>query len=169
VASQLKELSVNAIKAINWQTQKLVDVMTTLDLGVTSYARLAELCEVDVDAVKRRLTVARSIVLRDHHVIIDTVRGVGVVRLAQSEVTTPVERQRNRARSAARKGRKLIADGVTDWDTLDSVTKTQLWTESAVLGAIVQATDHHSRKRIQAQVEVANEQLNIGRTMELLK
>lgn len=158
-----------AISPIHWETTRLIEVLSEMKTGETvPYADLAKRCDMSEVAVKRRLQAARPIVLRDHHVIVITVRKVGVQRLAQDLVTIPVEKQRNKIRSSARRSKQLIADGVTDWDKLDSNTRTKLFVESAVTGVVMQATDHHSRKKIAAQV-VANGQLNVGRTLELLK
>lgn len=159
----------NPIKTTHWQTQRLVEVLSDLKVGEPiTYQDLAKACETTEQGIRQRLASARSIALRDHHVIIETVRGVGVIRLGQEDVARPVARKRDRIRSAARGGRKLIASGVTDWEKLPAGVKTQLLTDSAVLGAIIQATDHNTRKKLVQQVE-ANGELNIGRTLELMK
>src|ERR1700685_3971835 len=129
-------------KSIHWQTQKLVDVLANLQpYEETTYAQLAVLCDIDIGSIKKRLLSAKNITLRDHNVIIETVRMVGVVKVEQKDVTAPVKRQKNKIRSAAKKGRKFIKHGVTDWDALSHEKRTQLWTDSAQLGTIELITD----------------------------
>lgn len=154
----------------HWQTQALVDVFVGLkENEVTTYDALAKKCKIDVAAVKKRLTSARNIVLAEHHVVIDTVRGVGVARLAQENVTAPVARQRTRMRSAARRGVKLITNGVTDFEKLPNDTRTTLYTERAVFGTVMLVTAPSSRRLLKEHAETTNSELKIGRTLELLK
>lgn len=154
----------------HWQTQALVDVFVGLkENEITPYDRLAQLSKTDVAAVKKRLQSAKSIALAEHHVIIDVVRGVGVARLGQENVTAPVARQRVKMRSAARKGIKLIANGVTDFEKLPTDKKTTLYMERAIFGTVVLATDKNSRRVLKEHAETTNDQLKIGRTLELLK
>lgn len=158
------------IKQQHWQTQRLVEVLAALAIGDTvSYGKLAERCDIPVKTVKNRLQSAKAITLRDHHVIIETVRGEGIVRIGQQDVTAPVARQRNKARRAAGKGQDLISDGVTDWNALPNETKVQLHTESAVLGTIRLVTDHTTRRRLTESVRVVNGEQSLGRTLDLLR
>lgn len=154
----------------HWQTQALIDAFVTLaENQAATYEQLAAMCKVDVAAVKRRLQGAKKVALSDHHVIIETIRKVGVVRLAQAKVTVPVERHRGRMRSAARRGIKLIEKGVTDWNALDRHTKSTLFMERAVFGATVLVTDQRSRRVLKEHAETTNAELNIGRTLELVR
>lgn len=154
----------------HWQTQALVDVFVTLkENEVTPYDALAKKCKIDVASVKKRLTSARNIALAEHHVLVDTVRGVGVARLAQENVTAPVQRQRARMRSAARKGVKLITRGVTDFEKLPNETRSTLYMERAIFGTVMLATDQSSRRVLKEHAETTNSELKIGRTLELLK
>jgi hypothetical protein len=154
----------------HWQTQALVDVFVGLkENEVTGYEMLAKRCKIDVASVKKRLTSARNITLSEHHIVIDTVRGVGVARLDQKDVTAPVARQRTRMRSAARKGVKLITRGVTDFEKLPAETRSTLYMERAVFGTVMLATDKSSRRVLKEHAETTNGELKIGRTLELLK
>ena len=100
----------------HWQTQALIDVFVTLkENEVVPFNDLAQRCKIDVTSVKKRLQSAKKIARDEHHVVIDAVRGVGVARLSQENVTAPVARARGRMRSAARTGMKLIKNGITDF------------------------------------------------------
>lgn len=157
------------IRPLHWQTARLVDLFRDFTDGQqATYEEMAKSCDTSVAAVKVRLHSVREILLRDHHVIVETIRKVGVRRIPQGEVTRPVAAKRSRIRSAAAGGRRLIASGVTDWEQLPPETRTQLLTDSAVLGTIVHATDHNTRKKILGQVE-ANGQQSIGKVLELMK
>lgn len=154
----------------HWQTQALVDAFVGLkENEVTPYEALAKLCKIDVAAVRKRLQSAKKIALVEHKVIIDTVRGVGVARLAQEHVTAPVAKARGRMRSAARTGTRLIKNGVTDFEKLSSDTKSTLYMERAIFGTVLLATDRSSRRILKEHAETTNGELRIGRTLELLK
>lgn len=157
-------------KERHWQTQALVDVFVGLkENEVVPYVDLAKKCKIDVESVKKRLESAKKIALHDHRAIIDTVRGVGVVRLGQENVTAPVARQRNRMRSAARRSTKLIQRGVTDFEKLPKETRTTLYMEQAVAGTVMLATSQVGRRAIAEHAAATNSELKIGRTLELLK
>lgn len=154
----------------HWQTQALIDVFVELkENEVAPYALLAEKCKIDVAAIKKRMQSARTIALSEHHIIIDVIRNVGVVRLNQENVTAPVARQRLRMRSAAKKGIELIRDGVTDFAKLTPETRSRLFMEKAVLGTAILASEKSSRKTLEDHATTSNEELKLGRTLELLK
>lgn len=119
--------------------------------------------------MKKRLQSAKKIALVEHHVVIDSVRGVGVARLSQEHVTAPVAKARGRMRSAARTGIRLIKNGVTDFEKLSGDVKSTLYMERAVFGTVVLATDRTSRRILKEHAETTNGELKIGRTLELLK
>lgn len=154
----------------HWQTQALVDVFIGLkENEVVAYVELAKRCKIDESAVKKRLQSAKKIARDEHHVVIDAVRGVGVARLSQENVTAPVARARGRMRSAARTGMKLIRNGITDFEKLPQETKTTLYMERAIFGTVMLATDKSSRRMLKEHAETTNGDLKIGRTLELLK
>ena len=154
----------------HWETQALIDLFASMaENEKISYSDLAARCNTDVKSIKKRMNSARDAVLTDHHVIIYTLRGWGVERIPQQNVTVPVSKQRQRARNASRKGIKYIKEGVHDWDALPKDTRTQLFVEQAVLGATVLFTTEKSRKKLKDHVETTNAKLDIGRTLELLK
>ena len=158
------------IRDRHWQTQALVDVFIGLkENEVVPYAQLAKMCKIDEPAIRKRLQSAKKIALAEHHVIVDVVRAVGVVRLGQENVTAPVARARVRMRSAARTGIKLIRDGVTDFEKLPTDAKSTLYMERAIFGTVVLATDKSSRRLLKEHAETTNGELRIGRTLELLK
>ncbi len=154
----------------HWQTQALVDVFAELPEGtVTTYQELSKLCEMSVSAVKKRMTNARNMVLEEHNVIIETERGKGVIRLPQTQIAHPVSKARLRMRNAAKKGAKLISFGITDFKALPTDTQTVVRMESAIFGTIKMMTNPKGRRLLQAAAAAANEDLKIGRTLDLLK
>jgi hypothetical protein len=154
----------------HWQTQALVDTFATLkENEVVPYADLAERCKIDEKSVRARVQSAKKIVLREHHVIIDIVRGVGVARLTQTDVTAPVGRAIGRMRSAARTGHRLIRDGVTNFDKLSRETKSTVYMQQAIVGTVLLATDRTSRRLLKKHAEETNSEIKIGRTLEMLK
>ncbi len=150
-------------------TQKVVDVLVRLKDGETiAYAEIATRCGATVAQLKQRVAAARNAALREH-VVIDTVINVGLVRLSQDDVPAPVGRQRARARSAARRGLKLIRQGVTDWGKLSDGTRSALLVETAVFGAVALATSTAGRARLEEGAKKESGELSIGRTLELLR
>lgn len=155
----------------HWQTQALVTALLTLrDGDRMSFADLAQLAGVPIDDVrKRRLYRAKLILQRDHHVLIDTISGFGVVRLPQERVTVPVEKRQIRIRGAAHRIVNTVRDGITDFNRLPTEIKTAAWTSRAVAGAVLLATSKRANRTLRGQVEASNGQLKIGRTLELLR
>lgn len=154
----------------HWQTQALVDVFVGIkENEVVPYAELAARCKIDERSVRCRLQSAKKIVLREHHVVIDVVRGVGVARLSQKDVTAPVGRAIGRMRSAARTGHRLLKNGITDFEKLPRETRSTVFMHQAVVGAVMLATDRSSRRMLKSHAEITNSEINIGRTLEMLK
>jgi hypothetical protein len=154
----------------HWQTQALVDVFVTLkENEVIPYGELAKRCKIDEQQVRGRLQSAKKIALREHHVVIDVVRGAGVCRLSQDLVSAPVGKSIARMRSAARTGHRLIKHGVTDFEKLPKDTKTTLYMQQAIVGTVLLATDRSSKRILKEHAETTNGELKIGRTLELLK
>lgn len=154
----------------HWQTQALVDVFAALkENEVVPYAELAKRCNIDELSVRNRVQSAKRIVLRDHHVVVDVVRGVGVGRLTQNDVPAPVGRAIGRMRSAARTASRTIKYGVTDFDKLTQETKSTLYMQQAIAGTVLLATDRTSRRMLKEHAEATNSEIKIGRTLEMLK
>lgn len=154
----------------HWQTQALVDVFVSLkENEVVPYAELAKRCKIDEKSVRKRIQSAKKIALREHRVIVDVVRGAGVARLSQNDVTAPVGRAVGRMRSAARTGLRLIKNGITDFDKLPSDTKTTVYMQQAVVGTVLLVTDRSSRRQLKEHAEATNSEIKIGRTLEMLK
>ena len=154
----------------HWTTSALVDVFAALEEGVTvPYAELAKRCNIDEESVRRRVQSAKKIALRDHHVVIDVVRNVGVARLAQNDVTAPVGRAIGRMRSAARTGHRLIQHGVTDFEKLPPDTKSEIFMQRAVVGTVLLVTDRASRRMLKEHASETNSEIKIGRTLEMLR
>lgn len=152
-------------------TQALVAALIALpSADVVTFDELSRLSGVPVDDIRtRRLQRAKKIAERDHHVLIDTVSGVGVRRLSQDEIGVPIAKRRTRIRGAARRIVNSIRDGITDFDKLPAEVKTTAYASRAVAGAVLLATSPRSEKLLKGQVETANGELKIGRTLELLK
>lgn len=158
------------IRERHHETQRLADVLATLpENSPIDYASLAQLSNLSVVGVKRRYQTARRIALHDRHVLIETVRGIGVVRIPQDGVNAPVTRHLNRARSAAKRGKNTIKHGITDFEKLPRDVKTQTFVQQAQLGALMLFTSKRARKRLGGAVETANGKLDVGRSLEVMK
>lgn len=154
----------------HWQTQSLVKVLIALkENEVVSYDELSRLSDVPREDIRtRRLQSAKKIAERDHHVLIDTVNGVGVRRLPQDQVAVPVSKRRTRIRGAARRIVNTIRDGITDFEKLPGDVKTMAYANRAVAGAVLLATSPRSEKVLKEHA-AANGEINVGRTLEMLK
>lgn len=154
----------------HWQTQALVDALVGLkENEVVPYSDLAKRCKIDESSVRKRLHSAKKITLREHHIIIDSVRSVGVCRMSQDLVTAPVGKAIGRMRSAARTGSRLIKHGITDFSKLSGDTKSTVYMQQAVVGTVLLATDRSSKRILKEHAETTNGEIRIGRTLELLK
>lgn len=154
----------------HWQTQALVDVFAALkENEIVPNGELAKRCKIDEVSVRKRIQSAKKIALREHHVVIDVVRGVGVCRLSQDLIPAPVGKAVGRMRSAARTGSRLIKHGVTDFEKLPKDVKSTLYMQQAIVGTVLLATDRTSKRVLKEHAETTNGELKIGRTLELLK
>lgn len=158
------------VRERHWQTQSLVDVFAGLkENEVVPYADLARLCKIDEPAVRKRLQSAKKIVLRDHSIIIETVKSIGVCRITQELVTAPVGKAMGRMRSAAKTAHGLIRHGITDFDKLTRETKSTVYMQQAIVGAVMLTTSHSSRRMLKEHADTTNGEIKIGRTLELLR
>jgi hypothetical protein len=154
----------------HWQTQALVDVFVALNENeVVPYDELARRCNIEEAQVRNRVQSAKRIALREHHVVVDVKRSVGVCRLSQDLITAPVGRAIGRMRSAARTATRTIKHGVTDFEKLSKDTKSTLYMQQAIAGTVLLATDRSSKRVLKEHAETTNGELKIGRTLELLK
>lgn len=158
-----------AFQPVHWETKRLLDVFMKLETGETiSFADAAKRCDMPVAAVKRRQVRAREMAQRDHVTIVSE-RGIGYTRLAQENVDVKSDGHIKRMRNQSRKASKVIRTGITDWDALPAEKKTKLFADTAVLATVDHVSRSESRRRIEGQVRVANDVINVGRTLELLK
>jgi hypothetical protein len=153
----------------HWQTQALVDALSAIASEASvPYEELSRMSGVPVEDIReRRLQSAKKIVERDHHILIDTIRGFGVRRLTQEDIAVPLTKRRTRMRGAARRNINSIRDGITDFEKLPVDVRSAAYTHRAVAGAVLQATSYRSEKLLKQHT--SNGELNIGRTLELLK
>lgn len=152
------------------QTRALVLALTTLKDGETiSFEDLAILASVPVDDIrKRRLWSAKKIIERDHHILIETISGIGVRRLHQDAVVIPIEKRRVRVRGAAIRIVNTIRDGITNFDDLPKDVKTTVWATRAVAGAVLLVSSPRSERKLKKCTEIENGGIRVGRTFELL-
>lgn len=153
------------------ETQSIVNALVALEAGeIIAYEALAAAAHtVDSGHFRGRVRTARAIALREHGVLCESVRKIGIRRMQEAEVGTSVRGDMNRMRRAAQRGREKISKGISDFEALPRDVQQQLMAQNASLGAIVLVTDQKSQRRLREYVEVSNQELNFGRTLELLK
>jgi hypothetical protein len=152
----------------HWQTQRVIDALAELEPGERiSKDDLAARCDISVDSLDKRMQSAKNGALRDHNVIIMSIRGFGVERVPQNAADVPVGKYLNGARNKARRASNVFKHGITDWEKIPKDKRTLMFAQQAQLGVISHVANARGQRKIASAV--ANGRIDVGRTLELLK
>ena len=158
--------------SVSAETTLIAQRLADVEPGrIVTYAELSALVVADVrGSARHSLTSARRIVQRDHRAVFESVRGVGIRRLTDTEIATQCGRETIRAmhRKAGR-GLKRIACANTDG--LDREAVTRMNADASLIGVMRHVTKAGSLKRIESRVaeKGGKDRLPIGDVLEHLK
>ena len=117
-------------------TQTLMGILEKAQIGdIIPYHTLTETIRRDVTLEGRgAMDSARRILMRDKQIVFDAIRGVGLKRLSDQEITETSPRFINQARRKAAKGLKTLA--CANYAQLSQEQKTQHNVGAAILGVM---------------------------------
>jgi ribosomal protein L30/L7E len=128
---------------------------------IVSYDELTKLIAEDVTKVGRgTLQTARRIVQRDHRIVFDVVRGVGLKRLNSVEIVDQSDQTRERIRRTASRGARSLT--CADYDALPQEKKAKHNISAALLGAISEYASDKKFKSVESRLNSDGRLLNAG-------
>ena len=110
---------------------------------------------------------ARKIAERDDKIVFGAVRKIGLKRLTDEEIVGSGIAAVASIRRTAKRGAKRVA--CADYAKLDRDSQVQHNAHLSVLGALYQATKPSALRRVETQVQTAQEQLPLAKTLEAFK
>ena len=148
-------------------TKLLYETLITVEPGKTiEYSVLTDVIKRDVqDSARGNLQSARRMARREHRIVFDVVRCVGLKRLVDSEIHTMGERSRRHIQHTVRDCMKTLA--CADQSKLSDSEKKELYAAMSYHGAMVLA----SRPKVLTNVKeaISNGILPSAETMKLLE
>lgn len=154
------------------EVQELAVYLSGLPVNqVCKYSELSEVLCQDVTKPKGRakLESAKQIVLSEHGLVFQCVRGVGIKRLEKEQVVASVLPDTVRKiRSATRKGKKIISKGISpeDYKTLSKDGQAAYNATVSLLNVTDQISRSSQIKSVEKSVRETNAPLNLGKTLE---
>ena len=150
------------------ETSDLINLLEQVEVGqIITYEVMS--AAVFCDVRKRcaaNLGTARKYLEKEKRILFGTIRNVGLKRATDSEVVMETENGLSKIRRAARRSaRKTVC--VQDFGSLSEEMKSRHNAALSIFGAIALATSRSKVKQVQDEAKVANDQLAIGKTLEL--
>jgi hypothetical protein len=109
------------------------------------------------EAASGALHTARHIAQREHRMVFDAVRGVGLKRLADSEIVDLADKARDHARRhASRTAKKLTC---VDYDALSKDKQTKHNAALSMFSVMAELSTDKAQKRLESKVKDADAQL----------
>lgn len=125
---------------------------------VVSYVRLSESIGRDVrSTAAQALQTARRIVMREHRMVFDAVRGNGLMRLTDDKIVGLADRTRAHIRRSARK--TAVAMTCVDYDAMSRESQVKHNASLSLLGAIAELSSEKAAARIESKVAESQAQL----------
>ncbi|MFZ4539334.1 hypothetical protein [Propionivibrio sp.] len=140
----------------------LVKSLEHIAVGATiTYAALSSVIGRDVTKFRGTLETARRAVQRDNNMVFDVVRGVGMIRLNDSEIVDLSDKARAHfRRHSKRTSKKLIC---VNYSALPKDKQTKHNAALSMFGILSELTTSASQKRLEEKVELAGTQLPYAR------
>ena len=158
------------VPQISLDSQALYDRLKKAAIGeFIPYAALSGLIDRDVTGKARGcLTTAMRAVLSRDRMVFSCIRSEGVKRLADAEIVGIGPVVVKKLRKAAKRGiRKLSC--VQNFDSLTPEQKTKHNSHVSVLGALHQACQETSIKKVEQKVEQSQQKLSLAGTLDAFK
>jgi hypothetical protein len=148
-----------AIFEVSADARTLAHVLSTAPVGsVIEYSALNRAISRDVQGDARSaLESARKIVLTEHSIVFDAVRGVGLKRLSDAEIIDLPAKARAHIRRTARKTVKALV--CVEYGGLSRENQVRHNTAISMMGVISEVAAEKSAKRLAGVVESAGTQL----------
>ena len=136
----------------------------------TPYEAIAAAGCVSIKELKDRgiLYAAKQALEKNEHIVFGTITRFGLVRLDNPEVVDSIDNGMRRMRRASKRMASRLVQCV-DYDALSREQQTKHNVRLAQVGVMYLISDKRSERRLKEYVNVSNEQLNMGQTLELLK
>lgn len=152
-------------------SQQLIGILIEVETGVVvTYPELSEVIGVDVTSTKGRgyLETARKRLCKDHNIVFDTVRSVGIKRLSDEEIAkTTGESYIKSVRSKSRKTYDKINSA--DYHNLSKESKINYNSTMTVLALLNHVTNKKSLKRIEDKVQQTYKEIDQKEALRLLR
>lgn len=134
---------------------------------IVGYDELTALIGSDVQLKGRGyMETARRMAMRDKGMVFGPIRGIGLKRLADTEIVRSGQSYISKIRRHARRGMKVLVS-VQDFDALPNDLKVRHNATASMLGAVAQFSGSTAQKRIEGAVEQAGNKISYARTLEL--
>lgn len=134
---------------------------------IVGYEELTALIGTDVQLKGRGyMETARRMAMRDKGMVFGPVRGVGLKRLADTEIVRSGQAYISKIRRHARRGMKVLVS-VQDFAALPNDLKVRHNATASMLGAVAQFSGSTAQKRIEGAVEQAGNKISYAKTLEL--
>ena len=140
----------------------IIEAIKGVSVGETiTYSAMSTLIGRDITKFRGALETARRSIQRDMRMVFDVVRGVGMIRLTDSEIVDLSDKARAHARRHARRtAKKLVC---VDYAALSKEKQTKHNAALSMFGILSELTTSASQKRLEAKVEVVGTQLPSAR------
>jgi hypothetical protein len=133
-------------------TIAIARALETLAIGESiSYNQLTGIIGRDITQFRNALESARHTVLRDKQMVFDTLRGVGLIRLNDSEIVDLSDKAREQSRKLAKRiAKKLVC---VNYNSLSKEKQVKHNTALSMFGVIAELSSSSSVKRLEQKIE----------------
>lgn len=149
-------------------TQMLYERLEKAQIGdLINYEELSAIIGSDVQIKGRgSLQSARKMAMRDKGMVFESVRDIGIKRLADAEIVRSGQAYISRIRRHARRGMRVLVS-VQNFEALPNDLKIRHNATASMLGAVAQFSGSAAQKRIEGAVEAAGNKISYAKTLEL--
>lgn len=162
-------MSKKAIPELSADTRVLFERITNLEPNeVVSYDELSKLIGRDVRGrAVSNLYQARRKALREERIVTESVIGLGIKRMTDSQVVVGFESFMSRSRRAARREATKLTS--VDYPKLSRTDQTKHNAALATLGVIQHIASTSSMNRLETKVQDSSGPLPIGKTLDVFR
>ena len=150
------------------ETQLIADRLSAVAMGEqVSYDELSKIAGSNVREDRGALESARRVVLREHGIVFDVVRGSGLIRLDDNAIIESRARDVRHINRAAHKA--MVKQSKANYESLTPENKLAFNTTGSLLKLVSIASSRDANKRMRIAVTAANQQLSLAQSLEALK
>lgn len=143
-------------------TIAIARALENIEIGVRiSYDHLTEIIGRDITQFRGALESARHAVQRDKQMVFDVVRGVGLVRLNDSDIVDLSDKAREQSRRLAKRiAKKLVC---VKYEALSKEKQIKHNTALSMFGVIAELSTSSSAKRLEQKIEADGGSLPVAK------